>query len=282
MAERFRANLYELEDGDGAPHVDFEDAVARVVNLPLERRVFGVNGVDRRLEHSDIDQGCHLLNFVTLRYPGPGRAERDQAAARIGLAPGESYAHESSMLFDPDNALVMLESARPGMGPGAVGQYFGRLGAGGGRYKLTPMLDREARARALRKEDFRSLVMRVALGPGGEFDDDLDNVTAVGHGLGGEFMDIEIRAAPRRGNLLRDAVAEFIQPLLRRAEEGNIERLRLKGRASEDDPYEDIDLLQHREWREREMNVDPDGRNFRHEDRWQALLDIRRDFIRIR
>ena len=283
MPERFKANIYELE-GDDEPHPLFEDAVAAVEALPKGQRLKGVNGVDRRLEHYEEHDGCLLLNFVTMRFPGPGKASRNRDVEQVGLQAGESFAHQTAMLYDAENGLVLLESGRPGMGPGAVGEYIGDMGAQGYRYKLTPRFDGAARSRALRAETIRLVEMRVALGADpGNLGDDLGNFAAFAHALGGDVLDIQIKVG-RSGSmsLLRGMVHDLISRWLSDAEEnGSIEKVRLKGRTDEDEPYELIDLIQHREARERLLEVDQNLRNVPHEERWEALLAIRRDFLRV-
>ncbi len=259
--QRFRANIYILGN-EHEMELPFKDAIQLVADQPTtESKVFAVNGMARRLEHHEVRQGIHLCNFNTFRYSGPGRAQSGHATRRFNLGPNESFSHESAMLYDPRSKLVFIESARIGMGSGAIGRYFGFFAhSDKGQYKLTPVLDQQARTRALANRVFRSINMRVATGQGGRMDDDLDNVTAVGHGIGGEFMELEIKVAPRASrwrSLDPRRVPDFLGQLLRRAEEGSVDKLRLKGMSNEDDPIEEIDLLQHRESRERELDVNP-------------------------
>ena len=280
MPERFRANIFTIEKDRSLP--SFEEAIKVVVGMPQPQRNFAVNGMDRRLEHHQPKQGCHLLNFVTLRFMGPGRATPDQAVKPFRFGRGETFAYQSSMLHDPQHDLVLIESTRPGMGAGAVGRYFGHMGVAPGKsYKLRAVLDQEARNRALRNQEIRSVELGIEMGPGGSRDSQLDSLTALSYALGGDYMDIVVTVAPRsRGrSLVPNATRALIERLIPQVNDGTVDKLKLKGRLGDDDPLEVIDLLQHREWRERELDVDRRTRNIPHEKRWQTLLDIHRDYL---
>ncbi len=285
MLETFRANIYEVDenDEDGTP-ISFLDAIRRVCNLPREQRLVSVSGRERRLEHCDEKGGCSLLNFVTLRYAGPRRVHPPRAATRIELADDEFFGHETAMLFDPEERLAFLGTTRPGMGAGAVAQYFRELLTDRRTHFLfTPRLDAEASARWRTKQYIGSVVMRASLGSitSDDHDQGLSAIAALGQEFGAGTIEIEVKAERRAGHSLTlERIRSFIKAAKRAADDGSIDKLRLKGRVHEDDPPELIDLIQHREQRERQLEVDGRERNIPHEVRWKALKSIHRDFVR--
>ena len=281
MSQRFRANIFEVEDTEESGRKPFDAALRVAASLPTPRPLLSFNDQDRRIEDFVERDGCCLVNFVTLRAPGPGKASRHTPTTSIGLTPQESFSHETAMLFDPDTQLVFLEGRRPGMGPGAVGQYVARFGdAHSDRYHLVPLLDEEARSRALRNNQIRSFEFKAAVGPDMGMDDQLDSVTSFSNALGGRTVNIQITAARGRDSSLdTESVLSIARNILRAPNRDRVERIRLKGRISEDDPLEVIDLIQQREFGERELEIDPDTRTIPIEARWDALMSIRRNFV---
>ena len=279
----FKVNIFDVDIGDGPiGQLPFADAIERAWGHPFEERVRNVNLKDRRLDHLERDQECLLLNFITFDFPGPGRVRQPTPAAPIDLAGDEFFAHETAMLYDPEENLAFIEAMRGGVGPGAITDYLESF-AGRAAYRLVPRLDQGASARARRQQQFRKLVMRVAVGPVGAVDHDLGigAIEAFGEGFGARFVDVEIKVGPERTrSLLPDSIRGFLPHALQAHEEGRVTTLKLEGREHDDDPPELIDLLQHREKRERKLPVDDRHRKVIHEVRWDALKEIHRDFLR--
>ena len=125
--------------------------------------------------------------------------------------------------------------------------------------------------------------MRVALGPmtAADRDEDIGAIEALGDAFGAKFVDIEFKVGPERGRtLLLDRVSNLLSRAMQAHDEGRVTVLKLHGREHDDDPPELIDLLQHRERRERLLPVDADHRRVVHEIRWDTLKEIRQDFLR--
>ena len=283
MPELFRANIYELEhEGDDGVVVPLEQAARTASAADREAGTLQVNGSDRRLEHHREDDGLVFLNFATLRFPGPGRASRRRPIVRFELQEDERFAYQTAMLYDPGRGLAFLQSGRPGMAIGAVAKYLERFANHNTRYVFSPRLDEDARQRALRKEIVRTLEMRVAAGAvrAADRDQGLGFMAALVDELDAGFVNVEFSVGRQgRRTLSVERLMQIVRSALRLSEDGGVTRLTLKGRVHEDDPLELIDLLQHRESRERELEVDGETRSIRHEARWDALRQIRRGFL---
>ena len=55
--------------------------------------------------------------------------------------------------------------------------------------------------------------------------------------------------------------------------------LTIDGREFEEDSFKVIDLIQHREQRTRQLQVDDVERKVPYADRWKALTEVRREFL---
>ena len=282
----FKANIYDVEVDDEGPdrRLPFADAIQRAGAETLENRVRNVSGKDRRLDNIDKVDGCFRLNFTTFEFSGPGRVRRPDPAMAIGLHRDESFSNETAALYDRDNNLVFLEAMRGGMSSGAIARYFREFGGEGAEYILVPRLDDDAAARARKQQVVRKVIMRVALGPAASADRRLGvgAIEAFGEEFGARSIDLEIKAGPERSHtLILERVRNFLGAFAERADDDvRIERLRLAGKEHDDDPLEIIDLLQHRECRERVLQVDEDQRKIVHTERWSALSSIRQEFLR--
>ncbi len=287
MPERFKANIYELDeidqDIDGEVLLP-EVAMRNAYEQEREARTLQVGDSDRRLAHFEERNGLCLLNFATLRYPGPGRASRTQAIAPFQLAEDERFAYQTAMLYDPDRFLAFIQSTRPGMGVGAVAEYLERFANHVTNYRFIPRLDPEARQRAMGYQMISTVEMRVAAGQanGRDRDEGLGVMTALLGEFDARHMDVVFTVGRLRHHQLSlDRVRPFLRSALQAADEdAQVTKLKVKGRDHEDNAFEPIDLIQHREKRERVLEVDPRERNIRHEARWRALQAIHQDFVR--
>lgn len=286
MADKsFKVNIYNVEitDNNAEPvSRSFSQAIDNAIAQPLAQRYTEVNGKGRRLEDHQKEEDYYLLNFVTSQFDGPGRTEPETKAIPIDLGPEEYFAHETAMLYAPEANLAFVESILGGMGAGAVAHYFDAFANNNENYSLRPKLDQEAETRARKQQTIRSLTMRVSLGPVTDVDRraGIGVIKSFGEEYGAGTIDIEIKAQRERGRTLSlGRVWQAIAPYLGSEDTHNITQLKLKGREHDDDPIEVIDLLQHREKRERQLQVDSEARKVPHIYRWNALVEIYREFL---
>lgn len=284
----FKANIYDVgvrnseTPGQKTP---FETAIQEALGRPLIERYVNLSPKARRLEHDDKREGCYLLNFVTFEFAGPGRSTPETRAVPIDLNPRESFAHETAMLFDPETRLAFLESTSVGVREGAIADYFGRFASSDTEYILTPRLDDDAAAKARGFQTIRSIIMRVAMGPVTEADHEagIGVIKGFGEDYSAGYINIEIKAQRERGRTLSwDNIWRTVDNIIGPTSSENkstVTQLKMEGRVHDDDPLELIDLIQHREKRERPLPVDEDSRKVLHEDRWKALLEIRQEFL---
>ncbi len=276
--KRFRVNIYDVGPPEGIP---FSTAVDNAIAQPPGMRYRVANGKGRRLEHDERRDGVYLLNFLTFEYAGPGRSRPVTPAELIDLDPDEYFTHDTAILYDPETALAFVESTLGGMGSGAIASYFEEF-AGEGTYQLSPRLDDEAAARARGHQTIRNLSIRVGMGPITDADHDagMGVLKAFGEGFGAGHIDIVLKSLPERNrSLIPGRVWEAIDAILNSGGDHTVTQLKVTGREHDDEGYEVIDLIQHREKRDRMLPVDPATRKVSHEVRWKALIDIRQEFL---
>ena len=280
----FKVNIFDVEmiADTGAELTSFRDAIENASVETFQNRYKEVNGKGRRLENHAEQDGCFLLNFVSLEFAGPGRTRPDTATVPIGLAPEEYFSQEMSMLYDPEENLAFVESALGTMGTSSIVGYFKAFANTGTNYLLVPRLDNAAAARARRYQTIRRLKMRVAMGPVTSVDRDagIDVLKAFGGEYDAGFLDLEIKAQRERGRTLSlEGIWRSINHILGDTNENNVTQLIVTGRENDDDRMVPIDLIQHREKRERWLHVDDTSRKVPHAERWNALIEIRRQFL---
>ena len=280
----FRVNVYEVDllDDSGLDPLTFANAIESACKESIPGRFKSLGDKGRRLEHYDQRDGCFLLNFVTLAFDGPGRSAPGSMTEPIDLALDEHFSHETAMLYDPGENLVFLESGQGGMTNGAIARYFREFAENGEMYSLVPRLDAEASSKARRYQTIRSLVMRMTVGPVTNIDREAGTGVIKGFGeqYDAESIKVEIKVSRSKNRTLSISnIWKSINPILASDDRNNIDELKLNGYEHEDEGMKVIDLLKHQEKRALVLNIDPDSRNVPHEARWQALLNIRKEFM---
>lgn len=287
----FKVKVYQLETQDVTQtgqirflgKTAFETAAERAHSESFADRCRLVRGKYRRLENYRNESDCSLLHFITSEFTGPGRFTIDQAVAPIDLAPDESFSHGTSMLYDHQTQLAFIESTLVGMGPKAIADYCELFVEDMTKYRLVPRLDEEASARARRHQTIRSVEMKANIGPITRADRDggYGTIQAFGNGLEGETISVRVNVErTRRSSLSIPKVWELVEHAFGYTNEENaVTGFKVNGREHSSENLEEIDLIEHHESRERILKVDPTLRQVSYEDRWNALVEIRKDYI---
>ena len=294
MPELFKINIFELEAIYRNEYTEGEIAADAFMNAiqvaqrldDLNNRVKRVHGTPRRLENPvRTDGNALLLHFTTGHYSGPGHANQHTPVASFQMDPDDFFAHDTAMLFDCRNYLAFVESRRPGMSGGAIAYYFSRFANRGWRFYLTPRLDPTARRKALKKSLINNLHIRWIVGPTSreeveEYGNEISILNELGERFGCSMIDTTLKVHHGSGQRLNITHARrFLNRALRAAANDRVTSLRLSGRDDGDLRAEILDLLQHREQRERQLEVDPISRKIDLEVRWQNLMEIWQQYL---
>lgn len=286
--KKFRANIFYVRVPEDAPpgHLPFAAAIRKVAKMPLAKREMYIEPKRRRLEQVKETAGVFLMNFMTFNYPGPGRIETGQKSQSFNLKSNQYFAAETAVLYDPDESVAFIESSPGGMSSGPMAKYLAAFAGGKSVYMMDPVVDEDASARARRFRSIRKIEVRASLGQPGRADRKaghdvtaaLRDLASYKDGFGARVVDIVMHVGPdRKGSLLIAPIQQLVSSVTGSAE-NDIQRLRVHGRENEEDAIEMIDVLQQRERRERNLLVDPVERKILIDVRWDALLDIHKDF----
>ena len=282
----FKVNIYEVEAGNGKNKLPLEFSAAMVAARirPLWEREVRVRGKIRRLEQYKGDNNNVFVNLTTSNYEGPGTMRLGQPTAHFQLTSDQFFAPETAMLYDVANNIAFVEST-VSMGPGAIADYFERFtNDDGTHYMLTPIADVDAAVRARGYQTIRFAKLRMAMGPMTDSDRaaGMGPIQGFGTDLGAGHVDIVVSAErPRDRSLSLAGVVRMIENLTgRNVNNNSVSQFIIRGKEHEDEPLETIDLIQHREHREVNLEIDPTSRKVPHGVRWDALLNVQANYRR--
>ncbi len=287
----FKVRVYKVETLDSiesgqmrfAGRTKFENAITRAYAQSITNRCRLINGKYRRLEECRQDAEYSLLHFVTSEFTGPGRFSQNQAVTPINLAPDESFSHGTAMLYDHQAKIAFVETTLVGMGSRAIANYCEMFVDDMTKYDLVPRLDEDASARARKHNTIRRVDMKANIGPVTRADRDggYGAVQAFGNELEGEtiFVRISVSRARTSTLLIRKVWELFNYASGSTSEDNAVTEFKLSGREHDNDNLEDIDLIEHHESRERLLTVDSTLRQISYQDRWNALIEIRQEFL---
>ena len=291
--KQFKVTMYAVNaarlEGSGEP-TEFQEAVTIACNTAmLKEREKVIFDKRHRLNDNRREGDVFFLNFVSFSYAGQGRVRQGLPQEPIEMRDDESFDPETAVLYDARNAFALVESATyyGGLGPGGIARYFERFIQPGTHYTLLPLSDPDASARARRKQQIGTLTMRVQLSQVTALDQQagISPVKGFGNYLEGETIDIVVSAGRGKGKSLAiGAVQELLTALLGDGGDNGtampeLKQLKVSGRENEDESAEWIDLIQHRESRVQELEIDPQTRKVRREARWDALRSMHLKYL---
>ena len=246
----FTVNVYAVETENTTDNqtTEFRDAILDALRQEIEAREIEIREKIRRVNDRSVRDNLIFVNFVTFEYAGPGGVRRAAPVQNLLDQPDQYFAGETAMLYDNELNLVFLESTPTVMGTGAVAEYFEEFANAGTHYRLAPMLDDTAAARARANQVYRSLTLRVSMGPTSDRDREaeLGTIKGFGENLGANFIDLVIGVdRARESSLDLGAVRRMIEAVGGNVgEPTSVSKFLVKGREHDDNPLEIIDLFQ--------------------------------------
>ena len=286
--KRFRVHIYDVLSqniGSTNPTTTFQDAIenARRQQSIVDREKV-INGTVRRLETSTMKGHLYLMNFVSFKYTGHGQVRRGQPIHPTPIQRDESFAPETAMLYDPKANIAFLESSQSGMRSSSVVRYFEQFANRGDKYSMSPRADADASARARQHQIISRLKIRIGMGiiTAADHEMGLAPFKSFGNDLGAGYIDIDVVARRNRGRLgsmIPDSVHAFFDRLIRGSSVAPAIDIEVTGRENDDSPVDVIDLIQNRERRVLELDVDSTTRNVPYQARWDALFDMHQMFM---
>lgn len=281
----FKATLYDVRAGESnEPLADdsLEMAIKAASSTGLAERTRQVNDKVRRLENHALSKDFWLLNFVTGEYSGPGRTAVGTPTEPIQLESDEHFAHETAMLYDPREQIVLLESGLSGVGPGVATQYLASF-VEAPTFRLVPCFDEDASAKARSFNEIRRAVFRFVIGPPSAKDKEMGMgaVNAFATPLRGAEVDIVVKAERSKSSSLSlSHLRSIISNLTGSREDHHVNVFKVYGRENEDDDLEEVNLFLPTVKFEKSLQVDDTARKVKHENRWDALMEFHGELVR--
>lgn len=273
----------------------FESIIDRIAAMNLEDRFFG--GAGLRLEDRSRKGGLLFADFARERGGhGPGRMSRTEALQEIQLRQGQNFGEDTGMAYDPRTGYAAIQYNHFGPRSAAIENYLyaADLSFGGLRqpqrgekdsdvcgFRLGALLKPDAYARLRDLGIIHDIEFTVAL-PGVDRSDlregrSLSEILNAPLPDGTDTISMRITAAPGRNSKLARGGAMGIVDDLRRLG-GEVRRAVVRGKPSQDDPYEKVDLVEERISEDHELVLGR-GRRYSRQDRWGALEVTLREWL---
>ncbi|TXI35548.1 MAG: hypothetical protein E6Q69_01340 [Aquipseudomonas alcaligenes] len=276
--KKLAVHLFEVDESRA--NQPFEVALDTLHNLPLEDRIYPVQGQEMRLEHAQPPTAANpfwLLDFGKFRDYGPGQASRDTRIRDIQLDANHTFAEDTAALFcrgQNGQGWLLLQYNHVGTRPTAIESYIsGVLRDPAYTYELAVKLTGDAFARLDSATHFTKLKLKVAsasltpelLEGGMSIRDALQAALP----MNGDYISIEISTRKRaaEAGIRIQPMADFLKRLVT---SGAAESATVKGSDGHHTP-EAIDLLQGKLTQRFNVRNQP-GTRITQQQRWDALV----------
>lgn len=259
-----------------------EQVLGQIARDQLQDRNRTIKGVEIRTE--DIqhhDGGLWLMDFVLLRYEGPGRAAYDRPTRDFQMGEHERFSEETAALYDPGSGHLLVQYNHRGVRAGRMVDYFGTYGGNNAdAYERQVIYDHDVAAKLRSMRIFRKI--NVAVDPGAITDADREHGLGLGDTVrlhdryGGNYIELTLSARYARGpNGLSNRVRDLIERLKGHVDRGedDVQKLKVRGTEAPDEPAETLDLVAERKRQSVEIPLGQ-GRRYPREARYRALRGV--------
>ncbi len=284
MAETVRFYAFKVSRGENSRRLD--EVLSEIQNSrPIGARVRTIGRRDIRVEHiSRPGQASNYwrMDFVMLRHSrGPGHAANDREVEGLTLPYGNSFAEETSALYDPERGYLVIESNHQGAKAGRISTYFGNFnGEATDKFEFLPTMDQQISARIDNQKVFRRIEVSVdiaallenpyALSGGNS----LSSIISSAEKTGASTVAISFGVgSDRRGRLIGSEVKKLIGHIRKSAKKDSPAFTRgvIHSKRDDDSQVEAIDLLEERLFADIGDLAIGSDRRIPREDRYRAL-----------
>lgn len=206
--------------------------------------VYTYNYEPARLADIDFDTKYYHLTFERLNYQVPNRTTLHGESTALELEEDEWIGIDVSVLYDPEDHIVMIQRNRDSIGPQAITQFIrsilDELGFGGD-FDLPIVSDRTAKRRALNQAAYRKISARLT---GAKASNILDLLWGNSDNVGVDTIEITFNSKIGKKDKIDHDFSKTV--LQEYSDNPEILRLQIRSREEEEDPVEAIDLIDHK------------------------------------
>lgn len=210
----------------------------------LNKRVYTYNNEPARLSQItiDVDTGYYHLTFDRLSYVLPNKTTLHGDSETIDLETDEFIGHEATVLYDPQNHILMIQRNRDSLAPSAIGAFLESLVMEAGvadNFSLAIITENNARRRALNQNAYRKITTKIV---GAKAEGLMERL----FGGNSDVASIEISFNSKQtkdGQISQEFARAILEEYL---DDNDVERLRIRAREQEESPVEPIDLINHK------------------------------------
>ncbi|UFT98108.1 hypothetical protein KO561_12940 [Radiobacillus kanasensis] len=250
---------------------DLSNALTQVQEIPTRNRVYRLGNDQARLQSVGMNNNKWELHFIRIRKDGfPVKTNDDGTYGYFDdLDEAEGFGEEVSVLYDPENCVIMIRRNMHSLSPSAISNYFTDVvNQPGFTIFFKPLVHPQAIQLLTRDHLIRSADVSVAdiknsnettrraLGRIVNRTDDINESVSISYKIS-----IQQKGSKKNSRL---PVYEELEQL---AADPNVTKVEVRQKADEDARTETVDLIRHRlkDYSNfSETDISPESRNILH------------------
>lgn len=225
-------------------HVRSQYQAARDNGISDYKRVYTYNNEPAKLSQIsiDIDTQYYHLTFERLNYSLPNKTTLHGDSEMLDLESDEYIGHEATVLYDPENHILMIQRNRDSLGPTAIGAFIESLVIDAGvatNFLIAMVTDITARRRAFNQSAYRKISTKIV---GAKANGLIERLFDKNPGVASIEISFSSKSV-KDGEIDQDFSLQLLEEFV---DDPEVERLRIRAREYDESPVEPIDLINHK------------------------------------
>lgn len=198
----------------------------------------------------DVKLEVYHLVFERLVYNVPNRTSIDGASEAIALADNEYIGHEVSMIYDPENCVIMIQRNRDSLSPKGIERCLNNLVTQNelaDNFDMAIITDPDAKRKAFNQRSYRKLHAKIDGAKADGLIEQLSNMLGhpgVSHNI--DNVEIVLSSGVKKDDEIDDEYAKEVLKVFDPDESDDIKTLKVRSRAEEEERVQTIDLIEHK------------------------------------
>lgn len=274
--DNFKVYPYKVIVGAGSPTLI--DVIKTIQKDAIPNRVRKTKFAEIRADDIIVKDNLILIDFTKFRAShGPGKASLDKPIAGFEFQPGEQFAEETALLYDPQTEFIFIQYNHHGARLGAISEYINiYMHPTHTSIHFLPKLDHDIERRLQSKKIIKSVEVSVSPYVLQSTDSDIPVSQAISmlqQSLGPNKININLSAGKGRHNSLNiSKVKDVVDWVRSKIDHVSVAKIRAKDDL--DSEIELIDLVAERICSTQQISIGPDLR-WPRDSRYNCLLNAR-------